>query len=393
MVAMTERAIPDDDPLLPLWRSAQVLRVASLAYAIGALVPLTPDLDRPILAWAFMAGQIVWTGVAVTALSTSRPRRGLVIIDIVLAVAFALSSWAVATPADWRGHDVLPTMLWCTNAVVSAALLWGRRAGLAVAFLVGVECNLLTGDLHTVLWRNARVPVLICVGLAIGALARTATRANDQLRTAVEMRAATEERERLARQVHDGALQVLALVARRGGSVDTELAALAGTQEQSLRRLLSQLGPAAGTPVVAGSASAAPGEAPRTVDVGAALTGLEADRVSVSAPQEPVLLPAADGGELVAAAREALHNIDAHAGPQARAYVLVEDLATEVVVTIRDDGPGIPAGRLAQAAAQGRLGVSQSIRGRVEAVGGTAALETGPDEGTEWELRVPRRSP
>jgi signal transduction histidine kinase len=60
------------------------------------------------------------------------------------------------------------------------------------------------------------------------------------------------------------------------------------------------------------------------------------------------------------------------------------------VVSVRDEGPGIPAGRLEAAQADGRLGVVDSIRGRVADLGGTAELTTGT-YGTEWELTVPRR--
>ncbi|MGH3929661.1 MAG: hypothetical protein ACRDTF_06755 [Pseudonocardiaceae bacterium] len=56
----------------------------------------------------------------------------------------------------------------------------------------------------------------------------------------------------------------------------------------------------------------------------------------------------------------------------------------------RDDGPGIPSGRLAEAAAAGRMGVAGSIVARLAELGGVASLTTGPDTGTEWELRVPR---
>jgi signal transduction histidine kinase len=59
-------------------------------------------------------------------------------------------------------------------------------------------------------------------------------------------------------------------------------------------------------------------------------------------------------------------------------------------VTIREEGPGIPAGRLAEAAAAGRLGVSQSIHGRLRDLGGTATIRSAPGEGTEVELRLPR---
>ena len=55
-------------------------------------------------------------------------------------------------------------------------------------------------------------------------------------------RGSFEERDRLSRQVHDGAIQVLALVSRRGreiGGETAELAELAGEQERALRRLVS----------------------------------------------------------------------------------------------------------------------------------------------------------
>ena len=74
--------------------------------------------------------------------------------------------------------------------------------------------------------------------------------------------------------------------------------------------------------------------------------------------------------ELVAAVTACLHNVDQHAGTGARAFVLVEDEGEAVLVTVRDDGVGIGPGRLEQAEADGRLGVSSSVRGRVEDLGG-----------------------
>jgi signal transduction histidine kinase len=112
----------------------------------------------------------------------------------------------------------------------------------------------------------------------------------------------------------------------------------------------------------------------------------------VSVPATPVMLPGATATELGELAREALTNVERHAGGGARAWVLLEDLGGEVVLSIRDDGVGIPRRRLELASAQGRMGVSRSIVGRAEALGGTAALDTAPDEGTEWEVRVPRRT-
>ena len=58
---------------------------------------------------------------------------------------------------------------------------------------------------------------------------------------------------------------------------------------------------------------------------------------------------------------------------------------------MRDDGPGIAGGRLDEAAAEGRLGVSESIRGRVAGLGGTATLTSAPGQGTEWEFTIPKK--
>jgi signal transduction histidine kinase len=114
--------------------------------------------------------------------------------------------------------------------------------------------------------------------------------------------------------------------------------------------------------------------------------------VTVSAPGTPVLLPGRSVSELGAAVGAALDNVRRHAGPQARAWILVEDEPEEVVVSVRDDGPGFDAAvRLGEAAREGRLGVRQSIRGRMSDLGGSAEIVSVPGQGTEVELRVPRR--
>jgi signal transduction histidine kinase len=107
-----------------------------------------------------------------------------------------------------------------------------------------------------------------------------------------------------------------------------------------------------------------------------------------AAPATPVPLPDRTAGELAAAVGAALDNVARHGG--GRAWVLIEDEGETVTVSIRDEGPGIPAGRLAEAAAQGRLGVAQSIRGRVVDLGGEVCIVSAPGTGTEIELSVPR---
>jgi signal transduction histidine kinase len=72
--------------------------------------------------------------------------------------------------------------------------------------------------------------------------------------------------------------------------------------------------------------------------------------------------------------------------------VLLEDEDDGVRVTVRDDGAGFAPARLAEAAAGGRLGVAQSMRGRVADLGGTTTIWSRPGEGTEVEFWVPRPS-
>ena len=60
---------------------------------------------------------------------------------------------------------------------------------------------------------------------------------------------------------------------------------------------------------------------------------------------------------------------------------------------MRDDGCGIAPGRLEEAAAQGRMGITQAIIGRVESLGGSVSLKSAPGAGTEWELTAPADGP
>ena len=129
----------------------------------------------------------------------------------------------------------------------------------------------------------------------------------------------------------------------------------------------------------------------QAIDLRTLLRRRESDRVSMSLPGTPVALERGVAAELDAAVGNALDNVRSHAGPDARAFVLLEDLGDSVAVSVRDDGVGIAAGRLEEAARQGHLGISKSIVGRLMSLGGSAQLHTDVGEGTEWEMRVPRR--
>jgi signal transduction histidine kinase len=127
-----------------------------------------------------------------------------------------------------------------------------------------------------------------------------------------------------------------------------------------------------------------------SVDLRRDLAALATNGITVSGPAVPVVLSKPAAEALTAAVREAVNNVRRHVGESAPAWILVEDEGDAVVVSVRDDGPGIPEGRLEAAAADGRLGVRSSIRGRIADVGGEVAIMSTAGQGTEVEMRVPR---
>ncbi len=366
---------------VPLWRAVAVFRVASLAYVC---VVVLRDADRyahPLVAGALVLVMAAWT--AVTAVGYAAPaRRGwpLLLADLGVVVALLLvTPWVMGRPALAAGLPTL-TVAWLGGPVLAWAVSGGRRRGAVAALVLGAT-DLATRGMATPSAINGAILMLLA-GVVVGHVARLTVTAGERLQRAVELEAATRERERLARDIHDSVLQVLALVQRRGARLDGEageLARLAGEQEAALRALISGAGP-----LPAGTADA-------PVDLRALLGRYSSATVSLSAPATPVPLPPMTARELAAAAGAALDNVARHGG--GRAWVLVEDEGSAVTVSIRDEGPGFTPERLAEAAAQGRLGVAQAIRGRLADLGGTARISATPGSGTEVELTVPRREP
>ncbi|QNG20323.1 ATP-binding protein [Rhodococcus triatomae] len=374
---------PDTAPDAPLWQAAQVFRLITLLYAISYHIASVPFYTHQTLSWVVVAIMAAWSGVSAVLLSRGAvPRYQVVLADQIVAIGAMCATRVVADHAWYSEHQTLPTTLWVTNAVISAAVLGGPWLGIASATLMAGVSAVVRDQINWDLWRDATAPVLWSVGLALGMATLTSRRAQAQLEHAVKLAAAAEERERLAREVHDGVLQVLALVSRRGNEIGgpaRELAEMASEQETALRTLISGIR----EPVDVGP----------DVDVRQLFATRGSANVSVAMPAEPVMLARARAKELTAVIDTALSNVARHAGAGARAYVLLEDLGEDLVVTVRDDGVGIAPGRLEQAEAEGRMGVSKSILGRVESLGGAATLDTEPGQGTEWEIQVPKGTP
>ncbi|WP_030427838.1 MacS family sensor histidine kinase [Allokutzneria albata] len=364
--------------MAPLWRGAVLFRVGTFVFATVGLLLHQSEYQRQWLGWLIlgvMAGWTVFTSYAYSRESGHRTR--IVAVDVLLTLVLIGLSALVLDRAYLETPRPTVTTVWGASCVVAAAVQAGQVGGLLAGGANALVSFFVRGYFTFDIARDTML--LIAVGFVIGMASTTARRSAMQLDQALRAQAATAERERLARSIHDGVLQVLSRVRRRGSEVGgeaAELAKLAGEQEVALRSLVAAAPPD----------SSVDGE----VDLGPQLQVLATPRVQVSVPATPVRVPTSTAAELVAIAREALTNADKHAGPDARAWVLLEDLGEDVVLSVRDNGPGIPEGRLAEAEAEGRMGVSRSIRGRVADLGGSLALLTAPGDGVEWEIKVRR---
>jgi signal transduction histidine kinase len=361
-----------------LWQIVDVFRIAALIYAVGLHTAAQDAYVHRLASWAVLAAMAAWT-----VLLTLRPGRETVvmIIDLVLAAGSVLATRLFDDPDRIAaGAQTLP-VIWPAAAVLGWAVWRGWRGGLVAALVISVADLVELGRFSAWSKNNTgnNIVLLILAGLIVGYAAEVLRAGRAQMAAAVAQQAATAERERLARDIHDSVLQVLGFVHRDGtqrGGAAAELARLAGEQEVRLRALISN-GPT--VPTLAGEA-----------DLRAALSRHADVRVSISCPARPVLLPTDQVTALAAATAAALDNVVQHAGEQARAWVLLEEEPDQVTVTVRDDGKGIAPDRLEAARAAGRLGVSGSIRGRIAEIGGTVEFICAPGQGTEVEMRVPR---
>jgi signal transduction histidine kinase len=360
-----------------LWRAVAVFRFATLVHAAVLVARDHGEYAHPVGGYIALAVMAAWS--LITMITYARPaarRPWFVGLDVVVAVALVLGTRLVATSAQiGHGSPTLPTS-WAAAPVLACAVAGGPWAGLAGAASVSAADLAERGTPAQNTFNG--IALLTIVGLVGGYVVRLILRAEAIAERAARLDAATAERRRLARDIHDSVLQVLALVHARGrdlGGEAAELGRLAGEQESALRSLVAM------TPVPSGDGR---------LDVCALLESHAGDRVEVSCPAYAVRLPEEIALAVSAAADEALSNVRRHAGPDARAWILVEEEDDAVAVSVRDNGAGFAVDRPERASAAGRLGLAQSITGRIRDVGGQVRVSSAPGRGTEVELRVPR---
>ena len=218
--------------------------------------------------------------------------------------------------------------------------------------------------------RSIVTTVVVILGLGL-MLAPWWMRAIRQVSIERQARIREHERAEIAAHLHDSVLQTLTLIRARAADPDA-VARLARAQERDLRAYLygERRDPDAS---VATAVAEAIGEIEDAHSV-------VVDTVSVGdAPLTPDLRAA------IAATREAAKNAARHGtGPIS---VYAELTASSFEVFVRDAGPGFDP----TAIPDDRLGIRQSIIGRVERHGGHAEIHSSPGGRTEVAIVVPRR--
>jgi signal transduction histidine kinase len=241
------------------------------------------------------------------------------------------------------------------------------------------------------LYEIAEIETLSALAIQVG-LAIEAARIQDELQELAVQR----ERERIARDMHDGLAQVLAYVNTKSqavsqllldGRIDDargqlrQLESAARSVFEDVREAILNL---SGTNVPEhGLAQAIEEYAALFAESAALDINFQATPDAATAP-----LSAATQAEVFSIAREALTNVRKHAHAR-DVEIDMRRSNGEVVLTIKDDGVGFEADVLARGRERWPHFGLAGMRERAESVGGKVQWHSRPGAGTEVELHVP----
>ena len=390
--------IPDTPPRSGALPKASLARPAAAPGRVGGLS--VPDRGGPLV-----DGQVSG-GAASVGSADATAARAAPVTEILLGLALLAAGSALA--ASRLGLNV-PLAVVIPGIVVLAgvALAWRqfadirvgarsdssallvRALGALLLVAVGILLFFVTGDQQGG-WTVVVASVSVLLGVIV-VIAPWLVRLSRDLADERSERIRESERAEIAAHLHDSVLQTLALIQQKAGP-HSDAARLARAQERELREWLFTgvhgAGARGARPADPADTSGtfAPAEAP--IDLPAALRRIvgeiEADFPVqfevVTVGTAPAVVPDA----LIAAAREAMLNAAWHAGGTVSVYLETNKVGSTLSVT--DRGPGF---RLADIPSD-RHGVRESIIGRMNRIGGSAAVRPGPGgSGTEILLSLP----
>src|SRR5215216_3658895 len=371
--------------------SALALVAASLPMAFFASMPVPSGVPVGVLA----------LGYALVLLHTLPlvARRRFPGAVLAVCVASGLAFAALFMPPSFLG----PALLVAVYSVAAYGRRWVSLAGLVVAEL-GLAAVWLTPAMlerSTFLLFMGILAVAWVLGHFVGdrqvyaAQLEERTAELERAREELARRAVTEERLRLARELHDVVAHAMSVIAVQSGvgahiantqpkEAAKALVAIEATSRGALEELRRLLGVLRQADEPQGDLAPVPGLA----DLDSLLAEVSKAGLAVKLQVNGTRPPVPAGVDLSAyrIIQEALTNVVKHAGP-ARAQVVVGYGDQEVTVEVIDDGRGVVT-----SVSDGRAWTGHgliSMRERVQAFGGE--LETGPRPGGGF--RVAARLP
>jgi signal transduction histidine kinase len=351
-------------------KGLSALRWAAWAWMASVLGLRYHDLERPWLAILLVVAALAYTALATWWLLHGAARllaRPTVLGELALAAGLVLGDgWVYGTGHAFSSSPPLGSV-WPLVAVLSVGLALGAAPGIAAGVVLGLArlgATLVNGVSH---FDGGQTMSLVNSALFYAVAGAVAGYVAGLLRGAERQISAARAREEVARTLHDGVLQTLAVVARRSG--DDDLVRLAREQDRELRRFLF------------GDTTTGDGSG----DLGAALRAVAARSEAAFAVPTAVLVPddlprlRPDQVEALSrAVSEALTNAGKHARAR-RMTVFVEPAdGGGVFCSVKDDGTGFDP-----AATSPGVGIDRSIVRRMAEIGGRAEVRSRPGYGTE----------
>jgi len=355
----------------PVVRAAFVVLAVAGGFGVVAYVAIAVlwrerggDLAQPQAARD--AGLVLLVAGLVWELSYWWPGVRLTLVVPVALVAMGIALGWRATPSDVRagtarvgfGSIALRVAGGLVLCIGGLAVFAGQRVDLGTLRDTGIALAVALGGVALVLG-----PSVIRIGRTLGA-------ERDQ-------RIRVQERAAVAAHLHDSVLQTLTLIQKRSDD-PAATAALARHQERSLRRWLYGGSELDGTVVAPDGWRAAAERMAGDVE------DLHAVAIELVMVGDGPLTPPVRAA--LAAAREALVNAAKFSGVL-HMSLYCEWAGDQFSVFVRDRGKGFDLGTVGD----DRRGISDSIVGRVRAVGGHATVRTAPGDGTEVVVVVRSR--
>jgi signal transduction histidine kinase len=387
-----------------------VFRIGSLLWMIVFNLA-SGGFAQPLLAYLSFVAAAAWTGW-LSAHRDDQGRTWVLGLDLALSTYLVLVSAYVVAP----GGVTSPSRLFFATAYpVSTPLMWGMsrgvKGGLGSALVLSVAIAL-TRPLNHVPYQHLSSFVGVANGAAyyfmaggtMGAIARSLDSSARSVSKAVDrvilqqqhvleqQRVAAQERERAARiavrqdlrrRIHDTVLNVLGAVNRDLRELvvrhsDAELGGYSrqlARAEDDLRYLINQEDE----------------ETPRglvSLEDWLHATKAKVAEIEVTLSRVArIYIAIAAADELCAAVHQALRNVADHA-ETGHAWIFADVEDGQLLASVRDAGKGFQYDehRLRDAR---KVGMLESMKGRIESLGGRMKVTTAPGLGTTVEFYVP----